>query len=153
MKADENYEGNWIPLPYCNTHTLEVVTSGGGDNLIGSIVIEKDKIESDIELLDATSLTYRMSRLAISFTNTGDVDYTFSFDTGILNAYNPVGEFDLAGSDIIIMGGETMEFVWELKEGYYRFSVIETPVQLEVTYWMTVNGQPQSIKEPIVLTN
>lgn len=153
MRADGNYEGNWIPLPYCNTHTLEVVTSGGADNLIGSIIIEKDKIESDIELLDAASLTYRMSKLAISFTNTGDVDYTFSFDTGILNAYNPVGEFDLAGSDIIIMGGETLEFVWELKEGYYRFSVIETPVQLEVTYWMTVNGQPQSIKEPIVLTN
>ena len=153
MRGDGEYEGVWIPLPYCNTHTLEVVTSGGEDNLIGSIVIEKDKIESNIELLDAASLTYRMSRLAISFTNTGDFDYTFSFDTGILNAYNPVGEFDLAGSNIFIMAGETQEFIWELKEDYYRFSVIETPVQLEVTYWMTVNGKPQSITEPIVLIN
>jgi hypothetical protein len=153
MSAKGDYEGNWIPLPYCNTHTLEVVVSGGEDNLIGSIVIEKDKIESDIELLDAASLTYRMSRLAISFTNTGDFDYTFSFDTGILNAYNPVGEFNLADSNIFIMAGETMEFIWELKEDYYRFSVFETPVRLEVTYWMTVNGKPQSITEPIVLTN
>jgi hypothetical protein len=103
MSAKGDYEGNWIPLPYCNTHTLEVVVSGGEDNLIGSIVIEKDKIESNIELLDAASLTYRMSRLAISFTNTGDFDYTFSFDTGILNAYNPVGEFNLADSNIFIM--------------------------------------------------
>ena len=154
MGGDGEYEGNWIPLPYCNTHTLEVVASGGDDNLIGNIILEKDKIDSNIELLDAASLTYRMSRLAISFTNTGDTDYTFSFDTGILNAYNPVGEFELGGNDITIPAGETMEFVWELKEeGYYRFSVIETPVQLEVTYWMTVNGQTQSITEQIVLTD
>lgn len=150
MRGDGNYEGIWIPLPYCNTHNIEVVVSGGNDNVIGGIILEKE-IDSDIELLDASSLTYRISTLTLRFTNTADVDYIFSFDTGILNAYNPIGEFDFRGSDITIPAGETSEFIWELKDGYYRFSVIETPVQLEVTYWMQVGEDTQSISEQIVL--
>ena len=152
MRGDGEYEGVWIPLPYCNTHSIEVVATGGDDNLIGSIVLDKE-FDSDIALLDAASLAYTISTLTISFTNTGETSYTFSFDTSIHNSVPLSGEFDFSGQGITIEAGETLSFTWELKEDSYRFMVYETPVQLEVTYYMTVEGQPQSITEILILTN
>ena len=151
MRGDGEYEGVWIPLPYCNTHSIEVVMTGGDDNIIGFIELEKTA-KSDITLLDAASLAYTMSTLTISFTNTGETSYTFSFDTAIHNSVPLSGEFDFSGQDITIEAGQTLSFTWELKEDVYRFMVYETPVQLEVTYYMTVEGKPQSITTTIDLT-
>ena len=152
MRGDGEFEGVWIPMPYCNTHSIEVVMTGGDDNLIGSIVLDKE-FDSDIALLDAASLAFTMSTLTISFTNTGETSYTFSFDTSIHNSVPLSGEFDFSGQGITIEAGETLSFTWELKEDSYRFMVYETPVQLEVTYYMNVEGKPQSITTTLVLTD
>lgn len=152
MRGDGEFEGVWIPLPYCNTYSIDVVMTGGEDNLIGFIELDKT-VESDIALLDAASLAFTMSTLTISFTNTSETSYTFSFDADIHNSVPLSGEFDFGGQDITIEAGETLSFTWELKEDSYRFMVYETPVQLEVTYYMNVEGQPQSITTTLVLTD
>ena len=151
MRGDGDYEGDWIPLPYCNTYIMDVVATGGDDVIIGNISLDK-KVETDLQIIDAASLTYQMSSCAISFTNTADTAYTISFTASIVDAYGTVGEFDFSGTDEVVSAGESVSLTWEAKEPY-RFSIIENPVKLKVVYWMQTQSEPQAITQYLELTN
>ena len=151
MRADGDYEGDWIPLPFCNVYTLEVVTSGGDDVIIGNVTLDK-KVESDVEIVDPASLTYQMSTCTISFTNSSQTNYTISFQASIADSYAGVGDFSFSGSDKLIPAGESVSFTWESREPY-RFSIIESPVKLKVTYWMNTEVDTQEVTNYIELTN
>lgn len=151
MSANGDYEGDWIPLPFCNVYTLEVVTSGGDDVIIGNVELDK-KVECNVEIVDPVSLTYQMSTCTISFTNTANTDYTISFNASVVDAYGVVGEFDFSGTDEVIPASESVSFTWESREPY-RFSIIESPVRLKVTYWMITNVDTQEVTNYIDLTD
>lgn len=154
---EENPNGMWYPLPFCNTKVLDIVASGQGDeNLTHYLSIVS--AESDIELVDASSLTYTMSNLSVGFTNSGDVDYDVSVEWQIRGALSAINKPASVTVDATIPANisEAKPHLVELysaKENAYRFSVAETPVTLEVTYYMNVNGDIQSGSQTIQLTN
>ena len=155
--SEENANGMWYPLPFCNTKVLEIVGAGqGDDDLTG--YISAVGAESDIELMDASSLTYSMGTLSVGFANSSDVDYEVTVQWQIRGALEQMNKPASTSITDTIPANTTEDkpYMIELfttKEDRYRFSIAETPVILEITYYMNVEGDIHSGSESIELTN
>lgn len=154
---EENANGMWYPLPFCNTKVLEIVGAGQGEeDLTGNISVVGADV--DMELVDASSLTYVMRSLSVNFANTSNADYEVTIQWQIRGASEQMNKPDNASATAIIPANTSVDkpYAIELyaaKENTYRFSVAETPVVLEITYYMNVEGNIQSSSETIDLTN
>lgn len=149
---EETANGTWYPIPYSNIHILSIVSpgQGGGDQWLEYITYD-GVVENDINVVDAASLTYSISKLSVAFSNsnegsTYEVDYTWSI-RGVLNQVNVPSK-----SGSFTLGPDRQEEVIliEAKDesSRYRFSVGETPVTLTLTYSVTgdLNTETESIE-------
>ena len=135
---EETANGKWYPFPFANTHVLTIVGSGQGeDDLIGNIDASLEMC--DIRLLDAASLTYTLHSLSVTFSNTGNASYEVYFDWSIKDAYDTINQPQShSGSAWVSKNDTTTVELFSIKyeEDAYRFSVGETPVILNLAYWI-----------------
>lgn len=135
---DTTANGKWYPFPYANTHILNVVGSGqGDDNVIGNISVSLDFC--DIRLVDPNSLTHTLHTLSVMFSNEGSATYTVNYDWSIRGATNQINKPSNTTGKIQISAGRTSTvelYSTKNEDEAYRFAVGELPVQMNFAYWI-----------------
>ena len=135
---EETANGKWYPFPYANTHILTIVGAGQGeDDLIGSIDVSVDLC--DISVVDAANLVFSISNLALRFENSSSAQREVNYDWSIKNALNQNNQPTTQTGKVTVpaKGSETKVLVSaKNEEDAYRFAVGETPVIMNVAYWI-----------------
>ena len=143
--------GKWFPYPFCNTHILNVVSSGSGDDsIIGDFGVEVYDVE--MYFTDPSSLTFSINSLTLLVYNNSNAGYTVNIQARIENAiYN---QQTFTASAYVGAGNEGYVTLMDAKgdeNSFYRFSVADTPPRLWVKYSITKDGQPQTDQTTIDL--
>lgn len=146
---DTTSNGRWFPYPFCNTHIIEVVAAGGGEeNVIDSIGVYENY---EMFFVDPSNLTFSISHLGIYAYNDSSAGYTVSIQARIENAVYNQQTFN--GSVYVASGQEGYIPLIDAKseEYYYRFTVADTPPRLWVRYYITKDGKTQESQTTIDL--
>ncbi len=134
---DEETGGKWFPFPFCNTFKLSVVQYGGDSDILNKYVIFEGG-DADVQIIDYSSLTYKMYQCGISFTNTADVSYEINGAWDVSNAYNHYNKPN--GTFTVILAANSTTYVElysaKTEDDAYRFSVGTTPITINISYWM-----------------
>ena len=143
----------WLPYPFANTYDLNVVSSGGDTDVIGSISVVEP--EYDLQCVDYNNYVFRMMMFGITVVNDSNAGYTVSVRWSINNINS--------GSEVNKPSGTSSEYVAAKSSEYielfsakeedqaYRFSVGEMPPVVQVVYSITQDGRPQSSSESFEL--
>ncbi|MBE6246155.1 MAG: hypothetical protein E7110_01905 [Bacteroidales bacterium] len=137
LRDDGEYEGNWIPLPFANTITFTVVTSGAGGGVTDYINFDGGYAE----YTQVDSTTYRVSSITLDFSSTATTDKVISYRLSDRQGNILSGAGNLLVSGYITVpanGSESAIIEYGEKESEYGgilVSVAMTPLEIEVEYW------------------
>lgn len=147
---DTTSNGRWFPYPFCNTHAIEVVAAGGGEeNVIDSIAVYDYGYE--MTFIDPVNLSFSISNLTLAVYNESTAGYTVSVQARIENAIYNQQVFN--GSVYVAAGQEGYIPLVDAKseENNYIFTVAETPPRLWIRYSLTKDGKVQESQTTIDL--
>lgn len=147
---DTTGNGRWFPYPFCNTHTIAVVASGGGEeNVIDSITVYDYGYE--MSFIDPVNLSFSMSNLTLAVYNEGTAGYTVGVQARIENAIYSQQTFSAS----VYVGAGNEEYISLIdaksEENNYIFTVADTPPRLWIRYYITKDGKTQESQTTIDL--
>ena len=146
-EANPDYNGNWWPYPFADTLIINVVSQGQGDDNVIQY-IDVDEPTYNLEVVDASNLVYMLKELSVTFRNTSNTAYTVNYELSFPKAgVTNTDGFPFSGTLNIAGGGSaTVSYVKDKnEEEALRLQLAEGEVVLQVKYWVTVNGRPQTL--------
>lgn len=146
----EDANGRWFPYPFCNTHIINVVAAGSGeDTVIDSITVEDYSYE--LQLTDSANLVYTLTNLVLKVVNDSSTAYDVTVSASIGNIVSGARTF--IATVRVPANGEAYATLLDAKseEDYYRFSIGEGTPVLNVVYSLVKDGQTQQSSTTIDL--
>lgn len=133
---EEDSNGKWYPYPYCASKYIDIVKTGGDDQIL-DLYITCESVEADVEVLDGANLVYNIKKIAVTFANRLETVYDIDFEIEIKGAISEVNKPVMSGHETLPIG--TTEFVvfdYTKVEDDYRVQIGTLPIEASIRYWI-----------------
>lgn len=152
---DEATDYQWLPYPFANQVTINIVSSGGQDDVAEKVIL--DSFYANIELYSPNDFTFRLPEFSIDLKNESDASYEATIKWKISNAIRG-SEFNVPstqnGFKTTIGAKQTQTILLATskdEDSIYRFNVGEPPPQVYIEWTISREGQLYTNSETIDL--